>query len=147
MKISRWFIGYPTNPQQYCACLDMRADTHSGKHMIHRMKLTIGQSALTMHRLILSPSFLRAFLILRAFLFVLSSSSSSFVSRVPRFHLPFLHDCPVRRWHGLWPRMLISDIAREKKKDWFARKYIGENQLFFDSITCDLCYSFDVRFK
>jgi len=122
------------------ACLDMRADTHSGKHMIHRMKLTIEQSALTMHCLSLSKSLLPAKVSSSAFFFVLV-----FLFFVSFFAcvLPFLHDYPVSRWHGPWPRTPITDIAREPIR---LEVYLKINCLSVDSPTYDLFTAFYIKF-
>jgi len=119
-----------SNPRQ---CVSQYACRHALRKAHDSSKLTIGQSALTMHRPILSPP--PCVFILRFPHFVLFFL---LIRLVPRYHLPFLHDCPVTRWHGPWPRMPITDIAREPIR---SEIYLKINR-FSDSLARDLYVTF-----
>lgn len=127
----------------------MRANTHFGKHMIHRMKLTIGQSALTMHRLILSPSFLRAFLILRfplrpLFFLFIRLVRSSLLSTVFCTIAPLDADTACDHVY----RLVISFV--KKKLISTEILYISKKiSCCFKFVICDLCFLFaqKVQFK
>ena len=119
-------------PLTICTCLDMRADTHSGKHMIHRMKLTIRQSALTMHRPILRA---------RHFSLRLHPPLSSFRSLLLPLHSLLPHDT-IYRFCTIAP--LDADMARDHVHrllilfvNRFAWKYLKINQFFY--LYNDLC--------
>jgi len=106
-----------SNPRQYVSRYACR---HALRKAHDSSKLTIGQSALTMHRPILSPPFLPASSS-SAFLILFSSSFSfvSFLATIYRFCTIAPLDADMGRDHVC--RLLISLVNR------FAWKYIWKS--------------------